>query len=347
MNRRISFILTVLGGVLGLAVATSQGASKTRLVLPEFERTPEQLSTGMAQAIKAAEIRLERVGELSGKPTFENTLGELDQMYFEVIQAANRAWVIKATSTDEKMRDAATEAIKVFDEWSVGLDYREDVYRSVKAFSDSKHRLKGERLKLLEDSMRDYKRAGLALSKEARDEVEALRKKLSKLETDFSSNITKIQVPLTFRAEELKGVPASFLESDGLKTGDNEYTVLANVTFHYLMVMENCSVESTRRKMHHTRFTLAKDENSKLLQEIVELRNTIAGKLGYDTWADYKTEPKMAKTGKAALEFVTELKEGLEPKFRTELESFRKLKAQETGDPDAKLYVWDWRYFDG
>ena len=38
--------------------------------------------------------------------------------------------VIKETSTNAAVRDAATDQIKVIEEWAVGLDYREDVYRS-------------------------------------------------------------------------------------------------------------------------------------------------------------------------------------------------------------------------
>src|ERR1019366_10346749 len=32
-------------------------------------------------------------------------------------------------------------------------------------------------------------------------------------------------------------------------------------------------------------------------------------------------------------------------KFDAELEEFRQLKIKETGDANAKIFVWDWRYF--
>ena len=46
--------------------------------------------------------------------------------------------------------DAATEAVKQLQEWAVGLDYREDVYKAVKAYADTKPKLTGEDAKLLE-----------------------------------------------------------------------------------------------------------------------------------------------------------------------------------------------------
>ncbi|MDB4459020.1 Zn-dependent oligopeptidase [bacterium] len=342
MPRSYSFLIAFifsLGGVIPFFAASYSD-------LPEFERSAKAVGDAMASGIEQADIALDRVGvQDKGERNYSSTLGALDQMYFDVIQVANRAWLIKETSKDSAMREAATQAVKIFDEWAVGLDYREDVYNAVSGFSESKHGLQGERLKLLNDSMRDYRRAGLALPKAKRDEVERLRKKLSSLETDFSSNITKVKAPLIFKKADMAGVPESFLSSLDENSSSEEIGVLANVTFHYLMVMENCSVEGTRRKMYRTRFSLAQKENAPLLQEIVELRATIANKLGYGSWADYKIEPKMAKTGANAMKFVRDLKEGLEPKFQAELASFKKLKVEESGNQKAKIHAWDWRYF--
>ena len=70
----------------------------------------------------------------------------------------------------------------------MSLDYREDVYRAVKAYADTQPKLNGEEAKLLDETMRDYRRAGLALPKAQRDEVEKLRKELSATTTNPCEN---------------------------------------------------------------------------------------------------------------------------------------------------------------
>ena len=105
------------------------------------------------------------------------------------------------------MRDAAEKAIKVFQDWAVGIDYREDVYKAVKAFAATQPKLEGEEQRLLEYTLRDYRRAGLALPPAKRAEVEKLRKELAKLETDFQANIVAVKAPVTFTKAELEGVP--------------------------------------------------------------------------------------------------------------------------------------------
>lgn len=316
------------------------------LTIPKFETTPAEIEASINEAITTANAALDKVGALkSSEVTFDNTIRALDDIGYAANQVASRIYLMKETSQDEKLRDAGTELIKLFEKWSVGLDYREDVYQAVKAYADTKPQLSGEQAKLFKETLRDYKRAGLHLPKGKRDEVEELRKILSGMRTDFRSNVTNAEKDIKFTKEELDGVPDSYLNAPGIKTGDDEYTVQANVTYHFLVVMQNAKREETRKRLKIARYSLAKEENSELLQKVVMLRDDIARRLGYATWADYKTEPKMAGNGKTAMEFVRNLKDGLQPKFEAELEEFRKMKVRDADDADAKIELWDWRYY--
>ncbi|MDB6029138.1 MAG: hypothetical protein JWM68_5361 [Verrucomicrobiales bacterium] len=316
------------------------------LQLPTFETTPAQLKQSVSNTIATANAALDRVGQLdTNKVTFENTVVALDNLGYDVALMANRIGLIKETSEDAAMRDAATAMSKVLDEWSVGVDYREDVYARVKAFDKKHKRLKGEDEKLLEETIRDYRRVGLELPKSERGEVEAMRKDLSKITTDFQTNVTEAKKAVHFTKADLEGVPEDFLTQKDIKTGDDDYTVMANVTWQYIMVMENAKKEATRKKLFLEREVLAKEKNLPLLQKIVELRDEIARKLGYATWADYKIEIKMAKTAGAARSFLEKLSTGLQPKFDAEVEEFRGMKAKDIGDKNAKINIWDWRYY--
>ena len=165
--------------------------------------------------------------------TLQSTIGALDLIQNDASIAISKAVIIQQTNKEAAMRDAAEQAVKVFQDWAVGVDYREDVYKAVKAFADTKPKLDGENQRLLEYTLRDYRRAGLALPPEKKAEVEKLRKELAKLETDFESNIVAVKVPVTFTTQELVGAPLSLLASPGVHTGNDSYTLLANVTFHY------------------------------------------------------------------------------------------------------------------
>jgi thimet oligopeptidase len=314
--------------------------------LPDFETTTNAIELSVKTTIAGANAALDQIGRLQPPDVnFNNTLRALDDVNYSISLTENRLEIIKETSTDAALRDAATDQIKVIEEWAVGLDYREDVYRAVKAYAGTEPRLTGEDAKLLKETMRDYTRAGLDLPKAQRDEVEGLRKKLSGLTTDFETHVTKAEHKMTFGKAELEGVPDDFLSQKDVKNDDGTYSIMANITWHYLTVMENAKNEQTRLQVQTARDNLARAENVPLLQQILVLRDTLAHKLGYKTWADYVIEIRMAKTAARAEDFLEKLKAGLQPKFDAEIAEFRALKVKETGDANAQIHLWDWRYY--
>jgi len=316
------------------------------VTLPVFETTTNEIQATLAGVIAGGNAALDRIGRLTpAQATFTNTFVALDDMSYQMETADNRLSLIEQTSTNADVRDAATDALKALDEWSVGIDYREDVYRVLKTWAATAPALAGEDQKLFTETLRDYRRAGLELPKAQRDEVEQRRKQLSALETDFENNVTKAEQALKFTKAELEGVPQDFLSQKGIQTGPDEYTLQANITFHYIMVEDNAKREATRQRMITAQYNLARAANLPLLQKILVLRDDIAHRLGYASYADYATETRMVKNSATALKFLEDLKTGLQPKFDTELEEFRQLKVKEIGDANAKINIWDWRYF--
>src|SRR4029453_4870425 len=289
------------------------------LTIPDWEQKPEAVEAAMKNAIARANASLDRIGAQDlGKVTFKSTVVALDDVSYEAGLAANRAPLIKEKNTNPAVRTAAENAVKAFQDWAVGVDYREDVYQAIKAFADTHPKLSGEDEKLLKETLRDYRRAGLELPPDQRKEVEDLRKELTKLGTDFDANIVKSNAPVMFSKADLDGLPESFFASPGIKTGDDVYTVMANVTWQFNTVQENAKNEATRKQLYIVRETLAKNTNVPLLNQMLTLQNEIALRLGYKSWDDYQTEVKMAKTGTNAEKYINDLVAGIQPKFDSE-----------------------------
>ena len=316
------------------------------LTIPEWEQTPEAVEASIKDAIAKANAALDQIGAQDpAKVTFKSTVVALDDLTYEASNTANKATIIKETNTNAAMRSAAENAVKAFQDWVVGIDYREDVYKAIKAFADTHPKLSGEDEKLLNETLRDYRRAGLELPADQRKEVEQLRKELSKLGTDFDTNIVNASAPVIFTKTDLDGLPDSFFASPGIKTGDDAYTAMANVTWQYNTVEENAKSEATRKQLYFVRETLAKEKNVPVLNQMLALRNKIALRLGYKSWDDFQTEIKMAKNGANAEKYINDLIAGIEPKFAGEVAELQKMKAADTHDPAAKVDIWDWRYY--
>ena len=320
--------------------------SHAQLVLPTYPLTPADVKAQAENAIKAADAAFDALAAQDpSKLNFDNTFAAADAIGAKVADVALVIGTVSESSTDKAMRDTANEMSVTLDEWAVGLDYREPLYRALKAVADAKPKLDAEQQRLLDDQMRSYRRAGLSLPAERRAEVEQLRKDLAGLNTQFAININEARAALDFTAAELAGVPQSFLDSPGVKQPDGRYRVMANITWHAIAIGENADNAEVRRQVLTARCQLARETNTPVLSKLVVLRADIAHRLGYANWADYQTEVRMAKTGAAALKFENDLVAGLQPKFTAEMETLRQMKAAQTGKADAKLEAWDINYY--
>ena len=143
------------------------------VTLPTFETTPAEVAATATNLIAAGNAALDQIGRIPpGEVNFTNVIIALDDVNYLIGGASDRLGLIEQTSTNAAVRDAATDAIKLISEWSVGIDYRDDVYAVVKAFAATQPVLAGEDKKLFEDTVRDYRRAGLDLPRDQRDAVE-------------------------------------------------------------------------------------------------------------------------------------------------------------------------------
>src|SRR5881396_2237251 len=139
------------------------------LTIPDWEQTPEAVEASMKDAIAKANAALDQIGAQDlGKVTFKSTVVALDDATYQAGLAANKATIIKETNTNPAMRTAGENAVKAFQDWAVGIDYRKDVYKAIKAFADTHPKLTGEDEKLLKETLRDYRRAGLELPPDQR-----------------------------------------------------------------------------------------------------------------------------------------------------------------------------------
>ncbi len=319
----------------------------SRLNLPTFETSAAAVQKTTTDTLAEADKGLDKIGKQDlGTVAFATTVGALDDVVYPVFTVASRFNLLKETNPDAAVRAAAEEGLKKIQAWLVAVEYREDVYKAIQAYEKTEPKLADEQFKLYADTLRDYRRAGLALPPDQRKEVERERKELAALQTEFASNLTAAKAPVVFTRAELEGVPEEFLNDPKVKTGPDSFTIATHETYQAVMVLENAKREETRRKVYAARDSRAADKNVPLMNHMLALRNSIATRLGYPSWADYQIEPKMAKNAATATKFIDELIVGTQPKFAAEVAEMQKLKAADTSDPKTTFNIWDWRYYE-
>ena len=207
--------------------------------------TPEELTAKVQQAFANADIEIEAIIAVPAEQkTFDNTVGALDDMMARLDGDANMMAFMAYVHPDASIREAAQGAEQLWSTWSIDFVTNEELYNAVKTYADSNPELSGEQARMVEHTMRDYRRSGMMLSSKDREDLKTIQKELGLLSIEFEKNIREDKTIVPIPIGELEGVPQDVI--DRLEMLDGNYQVTLDYpTFG--PVMDYCSVPDTRK----------------------------------------------------------------------------------------------------
>jgi thimet oligopeptidase len=309
--------------------------------------TPAQLGEACEAAMRACDASIEAIVAVpTGERTFANTLLALEEAVEPVSQASGQYAFMAYVSADDALRGAAREWDEKLDKYMVGLSFREDLYAAIKAFAGTGEAaaLEGEDARWLAHELRDYRRNGFDLPAEERQRVRALFDDMVELDVQFRKNIDDYEDGIVVTREQLAGLPDAWI--DNLAKVEEGGVSKYRVSLDYPEIqpfMANSPDGVLRRELFEKDQRKGGAENVKVLERAIQARTEVARLLGYDSWAAYRTEVRMAGTRQAVEEFLVDLRGKVAVKAEADLAELRTLAKERTGSDSVN--IWDWRYW--
>jgi len=300
-------------------------------------------------AIARAEEILAAVAAVpDGERTFGNTLQPLDDVANLLGRVGGEHGFLAYVHPDAALREVALECEQRLETFGTSVGFRQELYDAVRAYAETPEAaaLEGVPARFLERTLRDFRRNGFELGVAERARVQELKERLVTLGTRFRRNIDEYEDALLLTREQLRGMPDAYIDRLTEVETDNgpRYRVSLEYPEMYPF-LEGAEDESLRRELFIKNHNKAAEVNAPILAEAIAVRDEIAAALGYPSWDAYVIETKMAKTPEAVLHFLEDLERRLKVKAVTDIEESLASKRAETGDPDARLHIWDWRYY--
>lgn len=294
-------------------------------------------------AVSEAMQRLDRIAALpAAERTVDNTLLDFEFATAKLNDDTSPLTFMAYVSPIEALRDEGFACEEKVSTFGIGILTRVDLYAALRDLDVSKADPLTQRLH--HETVRGFESNGLKLDPAELQVVKDALEKMETLKTQFSKNLNGDTTTVELAAGDLLGVPDAVLKR--LKqTADGKY-VVPTVRSIWAQVIENARIEDVRKRL-----LVAYDNrafpagNVRLLEDTIALRQDVARRMGYATWADYRTESRMAKNSANALALLNGLKEKLKVRADQDKEQLRVAKAFEIGDANAVLQPWDVLYF--
>lgn len=324
--------------------------------VPPFDKIKlEHYEPAFLKGIEEQNANIDAIVNNSETPTFENVIVALDNS----APILDRVSAIFYNMTDAEKTPGLNElSIKIaptLSEHSDNSSLNQELFKKVNAVYQQKESLKltTEQERLLEETYKDFVRSGANLSSEKQARLREINKQLSTLGLTFSDNILNENNAFKLyidKEKDLAGLPEWFRQSaaeeakaDG-QEGKWLFTLGNASRLPFLQYSENRPLREQIYKAYINRGNNNdKNDNKKIITDIVSLRLEKAQLLGFDCYSNFVLDNTMAKNSTTVMNFLNNLWSYSLPKAKAEAADLQKIMDKE--GKGEKLEAWDWWYY--
>lgn len=302
----------------------------------------------LAPTEKAARAQLEKdlaafVAMPAEKRTFDNTVLGYYRIFKKYHEALGVSGFLAYVSTDKKLRDTVTDLEMQISQYMVDIAARRDIYRAIRAYTDTNPQLDPVQAKLVKEMLIGFKYKGMDLNDEDLEKFKAINKEESQYTIEFDKNIREYKDPLYVTKEQLKGLGEDYIQKLQ-KTPDGQYIVTLDYP-DVVPFMKSAEDEQARKDLEYKYNRRGGEQNVELLEKSLTLRRDAAHLLGYKTYADLQLEDRMAKNPKNVMVFLKDLQKKLTPMGKKETQLLVSYKNEKTGQKSREIFPWESAYW--
>ena len=322
---------------------------------PEFDKiSNEHYLPAFEAGIAEAKAEIDAIVANQDEPTFENTIEAMEYAGQTLDRVAGIFYNLMEANTNDELQAIAEQVSPMLTEYSMYVSLNNDLFQRVKAVYQKKDELglDKDQLKLLEDNYKSFVRGGANLSDEDKALYSKWSEELSLATLQFSKNVLASTNAYTLHvtdSADLAGLP-EYLKTMAAETAAEKGLEGWAFTLDYPSFgpfMKYSANRELRRQMwtaYNSKAIGGEFDNTDIVKQIVDLRIRIANILGYETYADYALEERMAKNRTNVNEFIKNL---LEPSMKFAKKDVADVLAyaRKNGFEGKELMSWDFSYW--
>jgi oligopeptidase A len=285
--------------------------------------------------------------------SWDELVTPLEEMQHSLARTWSPIGHMNGVVNSDELRASYNACLPLLTSWRTELAQNERLYRAYEAIAGREaERLSRGQRKLIENALRDFRLAGVALPPEQKQRFKSLMEQLATLQSKFDENVLDATNAWTRHVTdiaEIAGLPTPIVDRARVaaQSRDLEGWFFTLDAPNYQAVLMHCEHEGLRREFYTAWVTRASDQgadagrwdNSSLMQQILQLRREVATMVGFPSFAEYSLATKMASSVAEVRSFLEQLAERSRPVAQREFDELTRFAGRALNAWDVAFYA--------
>lgn len=306
---------------------------------------------------KGMELQLNDIDAITANtesPTFENTIVELEKAGKVLDRVLRYYGILSSNMSSPEFRKIQTEMAPKLSEFRSKISQNEALFKRIKEVYESSLEtpLEADQQRLVKIVYERFAMNGAELDATKKERYAAINKELSSLYTKFSNNVLADEenYVVYVTKEQLDGLSESMVNAmakiaaDKGKEGMYAIPNTRSYMDPFLTYSTNRELREQVWKNYYSRGDNGDEfDNNQLIAQILKLRKERVGLLGYDNFADWRLQNRMAKNPENAMNLMNAVWPAAIARVQEEVSDMQSI-ANASG-ANITIEPWDYRYY--
>lgn len=304
-------------------------------------------------AINLAEI--DAITSNTAAPTFKNTIEAMERAGEELGRAFTYYGIWGSNMSSPEFRTIQAGMAPKISEFSSKISQNEKLFQRVKAVYDKSkvNPLPANQQRVVQLTYENFAMEGADLNAADKKRYAEINKELSSLYTSFANNVLADEENYVtyITKDQLSGLPDSFVKSAAKTAADRgqagKYAVL-NTRSSMDEFLIYSDERALREKVWNTYYSRSDNgdthDNNANIAQILKLRRERVRLMGYDNYAAWRLQNRMAKKPQNAMDLMMAVWPAAIARVKEEVADMQKI-ADATSKTKMTIAPWDYRYY--
>lgn len=323
--------------------------------VPAFDQMQlSDLKAALEQGMTAYLADIDKITANPDAPTFENTIVAMEGVGPALDRVFTYYGIWSGNNSSEEFRAIQQEMAPKLSEFSSKITQNEALFKRVEAVykSAQMQQLTPEQQRLTTLVYLGFANNGATLNAEQKQRYAEINQRLAQLYTQFSNNVLADEenYVLYLTAGQLGGLPESFVKAAAAAAtsrGQEGKYAITNTRSSMDPFLTYSTERELRKQVWTTYYNRGDNgddkDNNALITEILELRDERVGLLGFDNYATWRLQDRMAKNPQRAMDLMMAVWPAAIARVQEEVADMQALAKQQGSD--ISIEPWDYRFY--